>query len=125
MVKRSLRFSRSFRPMGFLGVLCACAVLSAGAAGAGQDDAAAPAGATEAAAIDGRNLFANTCGFCHHKGGRKAGKGPKLSASKRSDEYLFKRIQKGKTGKMPGFGSAFSEDEIWAIVAYIRGLKDE
>ena len=117
-----MRFSRSFRPMGFLGVLCACAVLSAGAAAGGQDDAAAPAAAT---AIDSRNLFANTCGFCHHKGGRKAGKGPKLSGSKRSDEYLFKRIQKGKTGKMPGFGGVFSEDEIWAIVAYIRGLKDE
>jgi mono/diheme cytochrome c family protein len=74
--------------------------------------------------IDGQQMFATTCGFCHQDGGRAAGRGPKLSKSERSDEYLIERIKKGKTGAMPGFGSVFSDGQIIAILAYIRGLDD-
>jgi mono/diheme cytochrome c family protein len=74
--------------------------------------------------LDGKQLFANSCGFCHAKGGRKAGKGPKLANSPRSDEYIVKRIKKGKTGRMPAFGGAFDDTEIQAILAYIRGLDE-
>ena len=74
--------------------------------------------------IDGQQMFATTCGFCHQDGGRAAGRGPKLSKSERSDEYMIERIKKGKTGAMPGFGSVFSDGQIIAILAYIRGLDD-
>jgi mono/diheme cytochrome c family protein len=74
--------------------------------------------------IDGEQMFATTCGFCHQDGGRAAGRGPKLSKSERSDEYIVDRIKKGKAGSMPAFGSVFSDGQIIAILAYIRGLDD-
>jgi len=74
--------------------------------------------------IDGERMFANTCGFCHQAGGRAAGRGPKLSKSEKSDEFIIERIRKGKTGSMPAFGGVFSEGQIVAILAYIRGLDD-
>jgi mono/diheme cytochrome c family protein len=96
-----------------------------------QAPAPGPAGRTEAPApeaspndIDGQQMFATLCGFCHQDGGRKGGKAPKLAGSKRSDEYLIDRIKKGKPGAMPAFGKAFSEGQIYAILAYIRGLEE-
>ena len=74
--------------------------------------------------IDGEQMFATTCGFCHQDGGRAAGRGPKLSKSERSDEFIIERIKKGKMGAMPAFGAVFSDVQIIAILAYIRGLDD-
>ena len=74
--------------------------------------------------LDGEQVFLNTCGFCHQDGGRAAGRGPKLSKSERSDEFIIDRIKKGKVGAMPAFGSVFSDGQIIAILAYIRGLDD-
>jgi mono/diheme cytochrome c family protein len=74
--------------------------------------------------IDGQQMFATTCGYCHQDGGRAAGRGPKLSKSERSDDYIIERIRKGKTGAMPAFGAVFSDGQIIAILAYIRGLDD-
>jgi mono/diheme cytochrome c family protein len=74
--------------------------------------------------FDVSQLFATTCGFCHQEGGRHAGRGPKLSKSERSDEYIVERIKKGKVGAMPAYGSVFSDGQIIAILAYIRGLDD-
>jgi mono/diheme cytochrome c family protein len=85
-----------------------------------------PAGSAEASPndINGEQMFATTCGFCHQNGGRAAGRGPKLSKSERSDEFIIERIKKGKPGAMPEFGSVFSDGQIIAILAYIRGLDD-
>jgi mono/diheme cytochrome c family protein len=74
-------------------------------------------------ALDGKVLFASTCGFCHAKGGREAGKGPKLAGSARSDEFLIDRIKRGVPGKMPAFGTAFTDEQIQQILAYIRSLE--
>jgi mono/diheme cytochrome c family protein len=74
--------------------------------------------------IDGPTMFATLCGYCHQDGGRADGKGPKLAGSKRNDEYIIERIEKGKIGAMPAFGGAFSDGQIIAILAYIRGLQD-
>ena len=74
--------------------------------------------------IEGGKMFATTCGYCHQDGGRHAGRGPKLSKSERSDEYIIDRIKKGKMGAMPAYGSVFSDGQIIAILAYIRGLDD-
>jgi mono/diheme cytochrome c family protein len=74
--------------------------------------------------IDGPTMFATLCGFCHQDGGRAEGKGPKLAGSKRSDEYIIERIKNGKAGAMPAFGGTFSDGQIIAILAYIRGLDD-
>jgi mono/diheme cytochrome c family protein len=74
--------------------------------------------------IEGGKMFATTCGYCHQDGGRHPGRGPKLSKSERSDEYIVERIKKGKVGAMPAYGSVFSDGQIIAILAYIRGLDD-
>jgi mono/diheme cytochrome c family protein len=74
--------------------------------------------------IDGATMFAMSCGFCHQSGGRAPGKGPKLAGTTRSDDFIVERIKKGKPGAMPAFGSAFSEGQIIAILAYIRGLEE-
>jgi len=74
--------------------------------------------------LTGDQMFATTCGFCHQNGGRHEGRGPKLSNSERSDEYIIDRIKKGKGGAMPAYGSVFSDGQIIAILAYIRGLDD-
>ena len=89
-------------------------------------DAANPLPHAEASPddIEGGKMFATTCGFCHQDGGRHAGRGPKLSKSERSDEYIVERIKKGKVGAMPAYGSVFSDGQIIAILAYIRGLDD-
>ena len=87
---------------------------------------ASPQGKPEASPndIEGGQMFATTCGYCHQDGGRAAGRGPKLSKSERSDEFIIERIKKGKSGAMPAFGSVFSDGQIIAILAYIRGLDD-
>jgi mono/diheme cytochrome c family protein len=95
------------------------------AAPAVADQAATAPGQQQAAvsAINGQALFASTCGFCHSKGGREAGKGPKLAGSQRSDEFIINRIEHGSQGKMPAFGGAFTDEQIHQILAYIRSLE--
>ena len=60
--------------------------------------------------------------------GRNFSDNPLISAtgwkSERSDEYIVERIKKGKIGAMPAYGSVFSDGQIIAILAYIRGLDD-
>jgi mono/diheme cytochrome c family protein len=81
---------------------------------------------TVAAASDAREpaqIFASTCGWCHHKGGREAGKGPRLMGTSLSDAEIAYRIRKGRQGYMPAFEGAFSDAEMNALVAYIRNLR--
>jgi mono/diheme cytochrome c family protein len=75
--------------------------------------------------LDGETLFATTCGWCHADGGREAGKGPKLAASQRSDEFIVQRIKHGKEGAMPAFDRTYNDEQIAEIVKYIRSLKDD
>jgi mono/diheme cytochrome c family protein len=76
-------------------------------------------------AFDVRSQFSSICGFCHEDSGRRAGKGPQLMNSERSDQYLFDRIKKGLPGRMAAFGSAFNDDQIGQIVKFIRNLKPD
>jgi mono/diheme cytochrome c family protein len=68
-------------------------------------------------------LFAGTCGFCHSDGGRVAGKGPQLMGDQHDDDFLRNRIKNGKQGAMPAFGASFNDQQIDAIIIYIRDLK--
>jgi mono/diheme cytochrome c family protein len=72
---------------------------------------------------DVERLFANTCGWCHSDGGREKGKGPKLMGTQLTDSEIATRIKVGKPGYMPSFASAFNDDDVKAIVHYIRALK--
>jgi mono/diheme cytochrome c family protein len=81
--------------------------------------------ATGAGELNVPTLFANTCGWCHSGAGRIAGKGPQLMGTTLTDTEIVYRIKNGKTGAMPGFGAAFNDDQLKAIVKYIRDLKPE
>jgi mono/diheme cytochrome c family protein len=83
------------------------------------------AAGTEARPFDVGKLFATSCGWCHSSGGREAGKGPRLMGTELTDEQIVTRIRNGKTGQMPAFGGAFNDDEMRAIVQYIRNLNTE
>jgi mono/diheme cytochrome c family protein len=91
---------------------------------ANAQGAAPPSDGASADTVNGQQLFATSCGWCHQSGGRVAGRGPKLAGNPNSDEYLMNRIRTGKLGAMPAFGGAFTEPQLRAIVAYIRALKD-
>jgi cytochrome c6 len=77
-------------------------------------------------------LYSKNCASCHGKDGRaKTFKGKLKHArdladaewqGRVSDERIFNSIINGK-GKMPAYGKKFSEQEIDALVAYVRGLK--
>jgi mono/diheme cytochrome c family protein len=69
-------------------------------------------------------LFATSCGWCHQGGGRVAGRGPKLAGTDKSDEFIIRQIKQGKPPGMPSFGKSFNDDQIRAIVAYIRALPE-
>lgn len=86
---------------------------------------AAPALADEASKkdFDVKSAFRNICGFCHSDYGRHASKGPQLMNSERTDEFLFNRIKTGLPGRMAGFASIYSDEQIWKIVKFIRSLK--
>src|SRR5688572_10114027 len=86
---------------------------------------AASAAASGAGAFDPKQMFASVCGWCHSRGGREAGKGPKLMDSPLRDSELAYRIKVGKQGQMPAFGSSMNEQQVAAMVAYIRTLKPE
>ena len=95
-----------------------------------QPSSAASAGTAESTVpgtggLNVPTLFANTCGWCHSGAGRIAGKGPQLMDTTLTDAEIVYRIKHGKTGAMPGFGAAFTEDQLKAIVKYIRDLKPE
>jgi mono/diheme cytochrome c family protein len=87
-------------------------------------DQAPPVVGKDEKGLDVNKLFAGTCGWCHSNGGRTAGKGPKLAGTTLTDAEIANRIKNGKPGAMPAFGSAFSDDDIKAIVRYIRDLKE-
>lgn len=72
--------------------------------------------------VNGEVLFATSCGWCHQQGGRAAGRGPKLAGSKRDDDFILNRIKRGKQGAMPSFEHSFNDEQIQAILAYIRAL---
>ena len=97
----------------------AAATLLAGSGPALAQEDAKPA----AKSFDVKNQFRNICGFCHEDYGRKAGKGPKLMDSERSDDYLANRIKNGMPGRMAAFGTTYNDEQIKDFVKFIRSLK--
>jgi mono/diheme cytochrome c family protein len=77
-------------------------------------------------------LYAKNCASCHGKDGRAKTFKAKLNHARNladaewqgrvSDERIFNSIMNGK-GKMPAYGKKLSEQEVNALVTYVRGLK--
>jgi cbb3-type cytochrome c oxidase subunit III len=86
----------------------------------------------DVSAADGTALFTNKCALCHEKNG--AGKAnwrakgqPDLRDPNwqkgHTDAQIADSIRNGKEKFMPAFKGKLSDQEITAVVAYIRTLK--
>ncbi|HKP38567.1 MAG TPA: cytochrome c [Pyrinomonadaceae bacterium] len=94
--------------------------------------ALAPAAERTSAAADPRSDYTRKCANCHGRDGRsKTARGRRTHSRDLtdsswqddvSDERLFNSINNGR-GKMPGFKKSFSENEIEALVGYVRRLR--
>lgn len=83
-------------------------------------------------AANAEQLYAKQCASCHGKDGRaKTIKGKLKHArnltdaewqEKVSDERIFNSIHNGKE-KMPAFGKKLSQEQIEALVTYVRAFK--
>jgi len=74
----------------------------------------------------GRNIFSRSCVACH--GAKADGQGLIKSASliakefqKQADGTIFYKITTGRD-KMPPFKATLKDDEIWAVINYLRVL---
>ncbi len=86
----------------------------------------------EAAAADAATIYSRQCVSCHGRDGRgRTRKGRQTHARDMtaaswqddvSDERLFNSISNGR-GKMPPFRKKISENDIDALVAYIRRMR--
>ena len=86
----------------------------------------------EAAAADAGTIYSRQCVSCHGRDGRgRTRKGRQTKARDMtnaswqddvSDERLFNSISNGR-GKMPAFRKKISENDIDALVAYIRRMR--
>jgi mono/diheme cytochrome c family protein len=70
----------------------------------------------------GRKLFLKNCAHCHSPDG-SGDEGPDLHNLDWPDEQIAKRIRVGKKGQMTAFAGKLSEQDIWAVVGYLRSLK--
>ncbi len=98
-----------------------------------------PLAGDEAAVAAGAELYSINCATCH--GDEGEGDGPAAAGldpmpasladvdmmSTMEDAYIFWRITEGGAmepfnSAMPAWGEAFSEDEIWQLVTFVRTL---
>lgn len=87
-----------------------------------------PYAGSEKAVAAGEELYMTYgCYGCHGSGGG-GGMGPSLIDSEwrygSSDAALFTTIKGGRPGGMPAWGSHFTKDQIWKIIAFVRSLSD-
>ena len=88
-----------------------------------------PFAGNEAAIEEGRGLFNSTCTSCHGANGAAGEFGPGLAIPGRSyarttDSQIFDAIQHGIPGTpMPAHQGKLTDDQIWKIAAYVKGLR--
>ena len=83
----------------------------------------------QAAVDEGRSLYNSTCTGCHGANGAAGEFGPGLaipgrSYARRSDAQIFDAVQHGIPGTpMPAHQGKLTDDQIWKIAAYVKGLR--
>ena|SRR5690349_19573022 len=76
-----------------------------------------------AEARHGQSLFGRNCAHCHGEDAR-GDEGPDLHNLKKSDARITKVVTQGIKGEMPAFGTKFSDDDVKAVIAFLRTLKE-
>lgn len=74
---------------------------------------------------DGRALYEANCADCHGADGTQISRADfsdqQFIASRSADD-LYRLTAEGTSADMPGFQDTLSEDELWAVTAYLRSL---
>ena len=73
-------------------------------------------------AVTGRTLFLKNCAHCHADDAT-GDEGPDLHRLHKSDDWIARRIRNGVKGEMTAFGAKFSDEDVKALIAYLRTLK--
>jgi mono/diheme cytochrome c family protein len=101
-------------------------LLGSGFCAVAQDDRKNPLEGKPEAIEAGRQLYSNTCLFCHGANGLGA-RAPNLVEGLfrpdggADDGIVFDIILKGRPNTlMGGFEGTYSEEEIWQVIAYLR-----
>lgn len=79
--------------------------------------------AGETASVNGAEVYASNCAECHGAKGEGAKKGiPLISghALAHSEEEFVEQVANGEEKKMPAFRDKLSDDEIAAVVRFVR-----
>jgi mono/diheme cytochrome c family protein len=71
----------------------------------------------------GQSLFERNCAHCHGDDAR-GDEGPDLHNLKKSDMRITKVVTQGIKGEMPAFGAKLKDEDVKALIAYLRTLKD-
>ncbi|WP_047982384.1 outer membrane protein assembly factor BamB family protein [Ornithinibacillus contaminans] len=77
-----------------------------------------------AVAEEGLKIYENNCLACHGAEGVGGHNGPNLENATLTDEQLEEQIKKG-SGNMPPFEGTLSEEEIDALVEYLKTLMSQ
>jgi mono/diheme cytochrome c family protein len=70
----------------------------------------------------GAGFFAQSCGDCHGDDGH-GDEGPDLHNLAISDARIASQIKNGTKGEMPSFAKKYHDEQIAALVAYVRTLR--
>ncbi len=81
-----------------------------------------PAADSPGPAAMGRTLFLKNCAHCHADDAT-GDEGPDLHNLHRADDWISRRIRNGVKGEMTAFGEKFSNEDVKALIAYLRTLK--
>ena len=74
-------------------------------------------------AHQGYTLFLKNCAHCHGDDAR-GDEGPDLHGVTKSDARITAMIKNGVKGEMPKFAAKLNDDDIKALIAFVRTLKD-
>lgn len=107
-----------------LGVVVVAAMALGGCAGSEAPEVQVDdAGDADPVLVEGRELWTAQCSRCHGADG-SGGAGPDVrgpwSSDRQPDATTMATIIAEGRGAMPGFGGELSDDEIDAIVRYVR-----
>ena len=77
---------------------------------------------TNALAEQGRHLFLMNCAHCHADDAT-GDEGPDLHGVRKSDARITAIIKNGIKGEMPKFGQKLKDEDVRALIAFLRTLK--